>query len=154
MFDQRKAFPEEIETIKKGGCVKKSSCLAKLSPVLISNVLCVGRRLSRAPLPDKSRHQIIISKDSPLGVLVIRFFHEKSGHPGKEYLLALLRVRFWFIRANAKARSVLSSCFQCKRRHGPAGEQKMADLPRPRVTPDQPPFTCVGIDYFGPFVVR
>ena len=30
----------------------------------------------------------------------------------------------------------------------------MADLPRSRVTPDQPPFTCVGIDYFGPFLVR
>jgi len=30
----------------------------------------------------------------------------------------------------------------------------MTDLPSPRVTPDQPPFTCVGIDYFGPFLVR
>ena len=146
--------PEEIETIKKGGCVKKSSCLAKLSPVLICGVLRVGGRLSRAPLPDKSRHQIIISKDSPLGALLIRFFHEKSGHSGKEYVLALLRERFWLIRANTTARSVLSSCFQCKHRHGPAGEQKMADLPRSRVTPDQPPFTCVGIDYFGPFLVR
>ena len=57
MFDQRNAFPEEIESIKKGGCVKKSSCLAKLSPVLIDGVLCVGERLSRAPyLPDESRH--------------------------------------------------------------------------------------------------
>ena len=72
MFDQRNAFPEEIESIKKGGCVKKSSCLAKLSPVLIDGVLCVGERLSRAPyLPDESRHQIIISKDSLLGVLLI-----------------------------------------------------------------------------------
>ena len=154
MFDQRNAFPEEIEAIKKGGCVKKSSCLAKLSPVLIGGVLHVGGRLSRAPLPDESRHQIIISKDSPLGVLLIRFFHEKSGHSGREYVLALLRERFWLIRANTTARSVLSPCFQCKRRHGPAGEQKMADLPRSRVTPDQPPFTCVGIDYFGPFLVR
>ena len=94
------------------------------------------------------------SKDSPLGVLLIRFFHEKSGHSGREYVLALLRERFWLIRGNTTARSVLSSCFQCKRRHGPAGEQKMADLPRPRVTPDQPPFTCIGIDYFGPFLVR
>ena len=42
MFDQGNAFPEEIETIKKGGCVKKSSCLAKLSPVLIGGVLRVG----------------------------------------------------------------------------------------------------------------
>ena len=127
MFDQRNAFPEEIETIKKGGCVKKSSCLAKLSPVLIGGVLRVGGRLSRAPLPDESRHQIIISKDSPLGVLLIRFFHEKRGHSGREYVLALLRDRFWLIRANTTARSVLSSCFQCKHRHGPAGEQKMAD---------------------------
>ena len=92
MFDQRNAFPEEIESIKKGGCVKKSSCLAKLSPVLIGGVLCVGGRLSRAPyLPDESRHQIIISKDSPLGVLLIRFFHEKNDRSWREYVLALLR---------------------------------------------------------------
>ena len=97
MFDQRNAFPEEIETIKKGGCVKKSSCLAKLSPVLIGGVLRVGGRLSRAPLPDESKHQIIISNDSPLGVLLIGFFHEKSGHSGREYVLALLRERFWLI---------------------------------------------------------
>ena len=145
MFDQRNTFPEEIETIKKGGCLKTSSCLAKLSPVLTGGVLRVGGRLSRAPLPDESRHQIIISKDSPLGVF---------SHSGREYVLALLRERFWLIRANTTERSVLSSCFQCKRRHGPAGEQKMADLPRSRVTPDQPPFTCVGIDCFGPFLVR
>ena len=31
---------------------------------------------------------------------------------------------------------------------------KMADLPRNRVTPDEPPFTDVGIDYFGTFYVK
>lgn len=33
--------------------------------------------------------------------------------------------------------------------HQGAVEQKMVDLPRPWVTPDQPPFIWVGIDYFG-----
>ena len=48
----------------------------------------------------------------------------------------------------------LASCFDCRRRQGAVGEQKMADLPRPRLTPDQPPFTCVRINYFCPFFVR
>jgi hypothetical protein len=29
----------------------------------------------------------------------------------------------------------------------------MADLPHDRVNPSAPPFTCVGVDYFGPFLV-
>lgn len=34
------------------------------------------------------------------------------------------------------------------------GEQKMADLLEDRVTPDLPPFSHVGIDYFGPLEVK
>lgn len=34
------------------------------------------------------------------------------------------------------------------------GEQLMADLPIDRVTPQQAPFTCVGVDYFGPLQVK
>ena len=30
----------------------------------------------------------------------------------------------------------------------------MAELSRPRVTPNQPSFTCVGLHYFRPFFVR
>ncbi|GAA6111905.1 uncharacterized protein LOC125138838 [Tachysurus ichikawai] len=30
----------------------------------------------------------------------------------------------------------------------------MADLPNSRVTPGEPPFTRVGVDYFGPFLVK
>ena len=51
-------------------------------------------------------------------------------------------------------RSVLSSCFACKRRHAPPGVQKMADLPAPQIIPHKPPFTCVGIGDFGPFLIR
>ena len=53
----------------------------------------------------------------------------------------------------AKAQ-VLSKCVSCRRRQAPPCSQKMADLPEDRVTPDKPPFTSVGIDCFGPFLVR
>ena len=153
-FEQNLTFAEELEAVKGGKCVKGSSALARLDPILTDGLLRVGGRLSRATLSDDSKHQIIIPRDSHLARLLVNHFHQKSGHSGREYVLALLRERFWLIRANSTVRSVLSSCFDCKRRQGPVGEQKMANLPRPRVTPDQPPFTCVGIDYFGPFLVR
>ena len=153
-FEQNLTFAEELEAVKGDKCVKGSSALARLDPILTDGLLRVGGRLSRATLSDDSKHQIIIPKDSHLARLLVNHFHQKSGHSGRDNVLALLRERFWLIRANSTVRSVLSSCFDCKRRQGPVGEQKMANLPRPRVTPDQPPFTCVGIDYFGPFLVR
>lgn len=30
----------------------------------------------------------------------------------------------------------------------------MADLPKERILPDNPPFTNVGVDYFGPIEVK
>ena len=80
-------------------CVKKSSVLAKLDPILVKGHLRVGGRLSRAPLHDDLKHQIIIAKDSPLARLLIQHFHQKSGQSGREYVLSLLRERFWLIRA-------------------------------------------------------
>lgn len=97
----------------------------------------------------------MLVKLGPIMVQGLLFhFHEKSGHSGRDYVLVLLRERFWFIRAHFVVRSVLSSCIACKKRHASPGEQKMADLPPARATSDQPPFNCVRVDYFGPFLVR
>ena len=152
--EQNLAFAQELETIRERNCVKKSSALARLDPILVNGLLRVGGHLNRAPLSDDSKHQIIIPKDSHLAHLLVSHFQWESGHSGREYVLVLLRERFWLIRANTTVRRILSSCFACKQRQGSVGQQKIADLPRRRVTPDQPPFTCVGIDYFGPFYVR
>ena len=51
-------------------------------------------------------------------------------------------------------RQVLRDCFVCKRLSASPNTQKMADLPQDRVTPEKPPFTYVGVDCFGPFLVK
>ena len=49
---------------------------------------------------------------------------------------------------------VFSKCLSCRRRQRPLCEQKMADLPADRITPDKPPFTSVGVDCFDPLQVH
>ena len=51
-------------------------------------------------------------------------------------------------------KQVLKECILCKRLKGKAEVQQMADLPTERVTPENPPFSYVGVDCFGPFVVK
>ncbi|KAK7886561.1 hypothetical protein WMY93_026182 [Mugilogobius chulae] len=65
-------------------------------------------------------------------------------------MLSNLRRNYWIPNANVAARSIISNCSICRRQRGKLLEQKMADLPFERITPDLPPFSNVGVDYFGP----
>ena len=134
--------------------VKRSSSLSKLNPVWKNGILVVGGRLQHAIIPENSKHQMIISKGSHVADLIIRHFHHTSGHLGRNYVLSQLRKKYWIPQANSAVRKILSKCLLCRKLKGRVMEQRMADLPADRLVPDQPPFTCAGIDYFGPFFVR
>lgn len=86
--------------------------------------------------------------------MIIRFYHQLSGHSGSEHVLYMIRERFWIVKGRSAVRKNLNGCFQCKKRQAPVREQKMANMPRDRTTPDKPPFTFVGVDCLGPFLVR
>ena len=77
-----------------------------------------------------------------------------SGHSGQEHVLSLLREKFLIIKRLTSVRNVVNRCMSCKRRQAPVGIQKMADLPVDRVTSGKPPFSLVGVNCFGPFIVR
>ena len=152
---QKENFAEEIRTLRSARSAKKSSPLFRLDPVILDNLLCVGGRLKHAPDGyNIARHPSILPKKHHVCDLIIRYHHEMSGHFGQEYVLSLIRDHFWIIQARVSVRSVVRSCFDCKRRCQLPFEQNMADLPPDRITPDKPPFTFVGIDCFGPFVVK
>ncbi|XP_059918445.1 uncharacterized protein LOC132465721 isoform X2 [Gadus macrocephalus] len=69
-------------------------------------------------------------------------------------MLSTLRRQYWIPHANAAARKIISECVICLKQRQRPGEQKMSDLPVDRVTADAPPFTHVGLDYFGPIEVK
>nr|XP_054761439.1 uncharacterized protein LOC129267841 [Lytechinus pictus] len=77
-----------------------------------------------------------------------------SGHMGRNYILSSLHRKYWMPSADAAIRKMISRCIPCRRHKAKIMEQKMANLPSDRVKPDEPPFTSVGIDYFGPLEVK
>ena len=155
---QQKYFPEKIAVLQKQkskqACIKKSSPLSKLDPIFQDDLLLVGGRLRHAPIPECSKHPVILPKGIHVTNIIIQYYHVISGHLGREYMLALLRRKYWIIQANSAVRSLLSRCVRCRKWKAPVLEQKMADLPKDRLTPDLPPFAFVGVDYSGPFHVR
>ena len=48
----------------------------------------------------------------------------------------------------------MNECFSCRIRQAPAMRQKMSDLTEDRLVPCKRPFTYVGVDCFGPSLVR
>ena len=152
---QRQHFKDDINSlVDSTSVVKKSSPIFKLDPVVIEGLLRVGGRLKNAQLNFNARHPIILPKYHPIVDLLVQHYHIVSGHSGQEHVLALLREQFWIIKGRVSVRKVLRRCFDCKRRQQRPAQQKMADLPASRVTPNKPPFTYTGVDCFGPFTVK
>lgn len=69
-------------------------------------------------------------------------------------MLSQLRQKFWIPGASGAIQRILHQCVTCKKLHGLTGQQLMAELPACRVLPDDPPFTRVGVNYFGPFLIK
>ena len=59
----------------------------------------------------------------------------------------------WYAERSKQISDFILFCVVCRRLRGSPGEQKMADLPKERITPS-PPFTYSGVDYFGPFYIK
>ena len=78
-------------------------------------------------------------------------YHELVGHFGQEYVLASLLESYWIVKGRATVRRVLGNVLITK-------EITLfsADEFRPidRLTPDEPPFTSVGIAFSRPLCVK
>lgn len=134
--------------------VKKSTPIYKFNPVIVNGLLCVGGRLSRALIQEESKHPVTLPKRRHVVDLIVRHYHLISGHSGKDHVLSLIREKLWIVNEQVTVRNVINNCFDCQRRQSPVGVQKMADLPADRVSPGKPPFSFVGVDCFGPFLVK
>ena len=66
-----------------------------------------------------------------------------------------LRQSYWIVKGTVAVRDwMIGNCVFCKKRNAPVGQQLIADFRLGRLQVNQPPFSRVGINYFGPFLVK
>ena len=93
-------------------------------------------------------------KNNKVTELIIQEAYRIEGHSGVNHVMASIRRTFWILGGKSYIKTVLSKCMLCKKQLARQGEQIMASLPSDRISPDQPPFTNVGVDFFGPILTK
>ena len=157
MLTQKSAFKREYEALSNsasGSKLLKSSKLVKLSPFLKDGVLRMRGRLSRSDLEYNSKHPIILPSESSVVDMFVRWRHEVLGHTGRDHVMTDIRQHYTILKCGSVIKKVIHKCVQCKRNYPRPLVQEMADLPKDRLVAGEPPFTRVGTDCFGPFIVR
>lgn len=114
----------------------------------------MGGRLERAELPYDAKHPLVLPKESAVDKLLLDDAHKSCGHLGKNTVLAFIRQKYWIIGARTHLKSLLSKCVTCRKYRAPCSKQKMANLPGERLAADEPPFSRIGMDFFGPFELK
>ena len=164
---QRSSFADVVKALQRLGQshsprqmtselknLKTPKSMRKLHPVLDNDgIIRVRGRLENAPVEYETKHPINLPYHHVTDLIILQH-HQRAGHLGQEYVLASLRQLNWIIKGRSAVRRVIGDCFICKKLGAAKGEQLMINLPKERVLNGDPPFTHVGVDYFGPLYVR
>ncbi|XP_062703497.1 uncharacterized protein LOC134285955 [Aedes albopictus] len=161
---QAEEYSEELTTVRKnaqlspecGKRLEKSSPLRKLSVFLDEQgVLRIEGRIGAAKcVPYGSKFPVILPKKHRFTELLVEFFHQRYAHGFGETVTNELRQIFYIPSLRTVVRKVARSCPWCTVYRAVPKAPRMAPLPAVRVTPYVRPFTFIGIDYCGPFMIR
>lgn len=152
---QVQSFKEDIARLQNGDGVKRSSPLFKLHCFVDKDgLLRVGGRLRNTDLDYDYKHPAVLPRDGHITQLVVAHCHEKIRHQGRGMTLNETRnLGFWIVGGSSVVAKYVFQCVTCRKLRASPNTQLMADLPQDRALPS-PPFTYVGVDYFGPFVIK
>ena len=154
-YVQNMNFSDVIQKLKQKKTLSKNQ-FSKLSPFIdSSNLLRARGRLQNSDLNEAMKYPILLPKKNPVVHSLFRHLHSRIGHLGREVLVAQIRKKYYVVGMSSLAYQITQQCIICRKILSRPSEQKMANLPSDRLQPDQPPFSTVGIDCFGPmFVTR
>ncbi|XP_055614852.1 uncharacterized protein LOC129761164 [Toxorhynchites rutilus septentrionalis] len=161
---QQEAYGDEIITLIRNKQLpmeqqlglEKTSKLRKLSPFLDKH--SVIRMDSRASISEyfstDFKFPVILPKGHYGTQLLINWYHRQLKHRNAETAVNEMRQRFHVSEMRAAFRQVRKLCQWCKIYKAVPAVPRMAPLPPERTTSYIRPFSFVGVDYFGPMLIR
>ncbi|XP_058828052.1 uncharacterized protein LOC131687963 [Topomyia yanbarensis] len=151
---QADAFHDELKDLKRGNTVSKHSSVRLLSPFIDQRgTLRVGGRLRLSDESFHAKHPALLPSYHPFTRLLLTSYHLKLLHGGGQLTLATVREEYWPLNGRRMMRSIIRSCVKCVRADPVPIQQRMGQLPVPRITASRP-FTVTGVDYAGPVYLR
>lgn len=77
--------------------VKKLSSIVKLDLVFVEGIICVGGWLYNLFIKKKVKYFVIFFKDYYVLEFIMYYYYLISGNFGFEYILFLIRQKYWII---------------------------------------------------------
>ncbi|XP_058810947.1 uncharacterized protein LOC131675818 [Topomyia yanbarensis] len=161
---QQQAYPVELAVLShnrnvsqaKQKALDKSSPLYRLTPLVDSaDVLRVDGRIGVAKHVSKDlKFPVILPANHRVTSLIVDAYHRKFQHANSETVVNELRQIYYVPRLRAVVRKVVYRCNVCKLRRAVPRIPRMASLPPTRLATYTRPFTYVGLDLFGPLMVK
>lgn len=147
---QPQSFPNKYETLSKGLSLSSKSKFISLTPFYSTddNVIRVGGRIDSSTYSYNKKHPILLDASHRFTNLIFQYEHIRYLHAGQQLLLGIIKNYI----GRRLARQTVRYCVKCRRFQARPLEPIMGNLPSQRVTPNFP-FTSVGIDFAGPFLI-
>ncbi|XP_062557047.1 uncharacterized protein LOC134221896 [Armigeres subalbatus] len=153
---QQDVYAHEIAIIAGGDCLlDKKSTFFKVSPFVDEQgVMRIHSRMDECDFTDESnRYPIVLPRDHPFTSLIVRDVNLRFHHQYHETCVNEVRKRFHIPRVRTVCTRVRRECQICKLQRAVPAPPAMASLPKARLAAFVRPFSYVGVDFFGPFLV-
>ncbi|XP_058451241.1 uncharacterized protein LOC131430355 [Malaya genurostris] len=156
---QRQSYPVEYAMLTASNgktTLNKTSRLYGQCPFLDKNG--VLRRYGRIPNDMKIdmdlKFPILLPKYHTVTQLLLNDYHRKYHHANNETVVNEIRQKFYIPHLRTMVRKIARECQMCKIRKCQPLNPIMAPLPAARLTAFIRPFSYIGLDFFGPMLVK
>lgn len=149
---QTDAFEEDIRRMEKGLRPGKDSRLSRIDVHINEcGILCINNRAKKIAWTNKNI-AVLDGKNRTVRLL-IEHYHRHFCHGNQATVINELRQTFWILSLRTAVKKIIHDCQWCRLRKAKPRTPPLGDLPAERLTYGTFPFTCTGVDYFGPMYV-